>query len=145
MTLLYNVGRYENVFEVHQTFDRNLSQKSYRELQPFNDSTTLAMAALYQHGTDEAFRDAMELKREKIDKYIKTEKDTIKVSFSRVKALAGLFAVEKGKYGLAVDFLDTSGPKSDLILNILCYAKAKSGDADGAIKDLSKTVQSGRK
>jgi len=149
MTLLYNSGLYENVFIAYKTCDNaSFLPKSQEDFTGFNFDTTLVMAALYQHGTDEAFRDAMELKREKIERFAQLRDRKGKnsqVSFSRGTALAGWFAVEKEKYGLAVDFLDKFGVKSDIVLNILCYAKAKSGDADGAIKDLIKSVHKSTK
>lgn len=61
--------------------------------------------------------------------------------YFRGSALAGWFAVEKGKYGIAIDFLENMEEKSDLHLNVLCYAKAKSGDAEGAIKEMSSVVR----
>merc|ERR1712183_202764 len=86
----------------------------------------------------------MELKREKIDNCDQTDKGT-KISFDRSTALISWFAVEKGKYGLVVDFLDKFEQKSDILLNILCYAKAKCGDPDGAIKNLSKSIQKSKR
>ena len=51
------------------------------------------------------------------------------------------FAVEKGKYGIAIDILEKYARKSDLNLNILCYAKAKSGDVEGTINELLRSVK----
>ena len=61
--------------------------------------------------------------------------------FFRGSSLAGWFAVEKGKYGIAVDFFENMDDISNLNLNIMCYAKAKSGDAEGAIKEMSSVVR----
>ena len=60
LQLLYNAGLYENVYTVIKM----------NKDEPFSDiirnmnTYTRALAALYQLGTDEAFRDAMEVKKE---------------------------------------------------------------------------------
>jgi len=146
MTMLYNSGLYDEVFPAYKACDDGFKPKSKEEFANWNLDTTLVMAALYQHGTDEAFRDAMEIKKTNIDRFAQgSSRDKANIAFSRGTALAGWFAVEKGKYGLAVDLLEKFDHKSDLILNILCYAKAKCGDCDGAIKELTKSVQKSAK
>jgi len=145
--LLYNAGLYENVFTAIKMTkdDSSFAENTY----------TTALAALYQLGTDEAFRDAMELKKEmlqdsrsyvekcKREKKLKTNKNGTHRDFGffRGASLAGWFAVEKGKYGIAVDFFENMDDISNLNLNIMCYAKAKSGDAEGAIKEMSSVVR----
>merc|ERR1711997_1143487 len=91
MTLLYNSGLYENVFVAYKTCDNaTFVPKSQEDFIGFNFDTTLVMAALYQHGTDEAFRDAMELKRDKIERFATDKKGrNNQISFSRGTALAG--------------------------------------------------------
>ena len=69
LTLLYNSGLYNEVFPAYKACNNGYSPKSKEEFANWNLDTTLVMAALYQHGTDEAFRDAMEIKRENIEKF----------------------------------------------------------------------------
>jgi hypothetical protein len=61
LQLLYKAGLYENVFTVikmtEEKDDYNFQGNIY----------SLALAALYQLGTDEAFRDAMELKKKMVN------------------------------------------------------------------------------
>jgi len=153
LQLLYNAGLYENVYTViKMNKDELFPENSTANLNTY----TRALAALYQLGTDEAFRDAMELKKEmlqesrsyverfKREKKLKTNKNGTHRDFGffRGSSLAGWFAVEKGKYGIAIDFFENMEiGKSDLNLNIMCYAKAKSGDAEGAIKEMSSVVR----
>ena len=144
-TLLYNAGLYEDIFAAYKAHDNDeLYTKKRDEFTGLSNDGTMIMAALYQHGTDEAFRNAMEWKRDKIEKLFENETDRAKAGFSRGIVLFGWFAVEKGKYGVAVDFLERVDQKSDLLSNVLCYAKAKGGDANGAIADLNRDVQKSR-
>lgn len=60
LQLLYNAGLYENVYTVIKMNKDEPFPDIARNLNTY----TRALAALYQLGTDEAFRDAMELKKE---------------------------------------------------------------------------------
>ena len=83
------------------------------------------------------------MERFKREKKLKTNKNGTHRDFGyfRGSSLAGWFAVEKGKYGIAIDLIENMENISDLNLNIMCYAKAKSGDAEGAIKEMSSVVR----
>ena len=62
LQLLYNAGLYENVYTVIKMNKAEHFPDIYRDLNTY----TTALAALYQLGTDEAFRDAMEVKKEMV-------------------------------------------------------------------------------
>ena len=64
LQLLYNAGLYENVYKVIKMTKDELFAENYTNFTRNINIYTMALAALYQLGTDEAFRDAMELKKE---------------------------------------------------------------------------------
>lgn len=64
LQLLYNAGLYENVYTVFKMTKDELFAENYPNFLKDINIYTMALAALYQLGTDEAFRDAMELKKE---------------------------------------------------------------------------------
>ena len=66
MNLLYNAGLYEQVFAV---FKISNDTEKFR-----GNFYTLAMAALYQHGSDEAFRDAMDLRKQDLKNFLGKDK-----------------------------------------------------------------------
>ena len=68
LQLLYNAGQYENLYTVIKMTKKDFISEGSENTDLENNANThtMALAALYQLGTDEAFRDAMELKKEMV-------------------------------------------------------------------------------